>query len=122
MLQKRLTNSLPPSNMMEPSMSATLSIGPIEQIPPGEGRNFVIAEQEIAVFRTHADEIFATQPYCPHRNGPLADGLVGDRRVVCPLHDRTFDLRNGQEIGGNCSSLKTFKVSLTEAKNIMIFL
>jgi nitrite reductase (NADH) small subunit len=103
-------------------MSAALSIGPIDQIPPGEGRNFVVAEQEIAVFRTHADEIFATQAYCPHRNGPLADGLVGGSRVVCPLHERTFDLRNGQEIGGDCSSLKTFKVALTEAKDMMIFL
>jgi nitrite reductase (NADH) small subunit len=101
-------------------MSATVLIGPIDQIPRGEGRNFVIAEQEIAVFRTHADEVFATQAYCPHRNGPLADGLLGGSTVVCPLHDRTFDLRNGQEIGSECSRLKMFTVSLTDAKNIMI--
>jgi nitrite reductase (NADH) small subunit len=101
-------------------MSATLSIGPIDQIPPGEGRNFVVAEQEIAVFRTHADEIFATQAYCPHRNGPLADGLLGGSTVVCPLHDRTFDLRDGNEIGSACSKLKVFAVSLTDAKDIMI--
>jgi nitrite reductase [NAD(P)H] small subunit len=101
-------------------MSATVSIGPIDQIPPGEGRKFVIAEKEIAVFRTHADEVFATQAYCPHRNGPLADGLVGGSSVVCPLHDRIFDLRTGEEIGVECAKLKTFKVSLTEAKDIMI--
>jgi GAF domain/Rieske [2Fe-2S] domain len=48
-------------------MGTTVSIGPIDQIPPGEGRNFIIAQQEIAVFRTHAGEVFATQAYCPHR-------------------------------------------------------
>ena len=101
-------------------MSATIPIGSIDQIPPGEGRNFVVAEQEIAVFRTHADEIFATQAYCPHRNGPLADGLLGGSTVVCPLHDRTFDLRNGQEIGVECSRLKVFKVTLTDGKAILI--
>jgi nitrite reductase (NADH) small subunit len=101
-------------------MSAIVSIGPIDQIPPGEGRNFVIAEQEIAVFRTHDGEIFATQAHCPHRNGPLADGLLGGSTVVCPLHDRSFDLRNGQEIGSECSRLKIFPVSLTDAKDIVI--
>ena len=101
-------------------MSAPISIGSVNQIPPGEGRNFVVAQQEIAVFRTQADQVFATQAYCPHRNGPLADGLLGGATVVCPLHDRTFDLRTGEEIGVECSKLKTFVVSITEGKDILV--
>jgi nitrite reductase (NADH) small subunit len=101
-------------------MSATVSIGSIDQIPPGEGRNFVIAQQEIAVFRTHAGEFFATQANCPHRNGPLADGLLGGGKVVCPLHDRTFDLRTGEEIGVECAKLKTFNVSLTKDDDMLV--
>lgn len=100
-------------------MTASVSIGPIDQIPRGEGRNFVIDQQEIAVFRTHADEIFATQAYCPHRNGPLADGLLGSSKIVCPLHDRVFDLRTGEEIGADCK-LKTFNVSLTDVKDMLV--
>jgi nitrite reductase (NADH) small subunit len=101
-------------------MSATISIGSIDQIPPGEGRNFVVAEQEIAVFRTHAGELFASQAYCPHRNGPLADGLLGGSTVVCPLHDRTFDLRTGDELGVECAKLKIFQVSLDGNKHMMV--
>ncbi len=38
---------------------------------------------------------------CPHRGGPLADGLMDGRVVVCPLHGHTYDLATGTEVGGN---------------------
>ena len=53
------------------------SIGHISQVPPGEGRNFDVDGIMVTVFRTRTGELFATQPKCPHRNGPLADGLLG---------------------------------------------
>ena len=74
-------------------MAKSVHIGSVDQIPPGEGRNFIVEQEQIAVFRTHAGEVYATQATCPHRNGPLADGLLGGATIVCPLHDRTFDLR-----------------------------
>lgn len=80
-----------------------VTIGPLDQIPPGEGRNFSVAGRSVAVFRTRADEVFATQARCPHRNGPLADGMLGGRIIMCPLHDRFFNLETGQEIGGDCA-------------------
>ena len=62
-------------------------IGRLAEIPPGEGRTYEVAGRRVAVFRTRAGQVFATQAECPHRNGPLADGLVGGSTVVCPLHD-----------------------------------
>jgi nitrite reductase (NADH) small subunit len=98
-------------------MSSERIIGRVSQIPRGEGRNFEVNGSAVAVFRTHADEIFATQAACPHKGGPLADGLMGDASVICPLHDWTFDLRTGS---GNECSIKTYPVRTTEDGKIML--
>ena len=83
------------------------AIGHLSQIPPGEGRNFAVSAPEgemlIAVFHARDGQVFATQANCPHRGGPLADGLMDNGAVVCPLHDRTYDLRTGAGIGTDCS-------------------
>ena len=82
--------------------TAEYAIGPLEQIPRGEGRNFEVAGRLLAVFRTHQDEVFASQAECPHRQGPLADGKIGGTTIMCPLHDRTYDLRTGKVLVGEC--------------------
>jgi nitrite reductase (NADH) small subunit len=89
-----------------------ITLGPLHLIPPGEGRNFAIESERITVFHMRSGELFATQAGCPHRNGPLADGLVGDGTVICPLHAWKFDLRSGQLYGGDCK-LKTYPVRVT---------
>ncbi|MBI2395214.1 MAG: Rieske 2Fe-2S domain-containing protein [Deltaproteobacteria bacterium] len=85
-------------------------LGPIELVPPGEGRTFDLGGMAIAVFRTRDGELYATQARCPHKQGPLADGLVGGRSVTCPLHARRFDLATGQAHGGECDALRTYPV------------
>ena len=95
------------------------SIGPVDQIPVGEGRNFLVGATRVAVFRTHAGEVFATQPDCPHLAGPLADGLMGGATIVCPLHDRQFDLRTGE--GPDCR-LATSPVTVDGTGSISVTL
>jgi nitrite reductase (NADH) small subunit len=82
---------------------AEVAIGPIAQIPPGEGRNFFVADTLVAVFHTREGGVFATQAACPHARGPLADGLVDKHSVICPLHDRAFAFATGQGIGNDCA-------------------
>src|SRR3954471_5523069 len=65
-----------------------------EDVPLGEGRVVTIDGRRIAVFRA-AGGWYALDAACPHMGGPLADGIVCDRAVICPLHDRRFDLRTG---------------------------
>jgi nitrite reductase (NADH) small subunit len=73
-------------------------IGLVGDVPLLEGRTVTIAGRRVAVFRT--DEGFhAIDAACPHLGGPLADGLVSDRCVTCPLHGRRFDLRTGEGRG-----------------------
>ncbi len=95
-------------------MAQEFVLGPVDQIPFGEGRAFEAGTEIIAVFRTRAGEVFAIQARCPHRGGPLADGLVGDAMVICPLHERSFDLRTGAGVGiEDC--VRRFPLRLTEA-------
>jgi NAD(P)H-dependent nitrite reductase small subunit len=71
-------------------------LGPIDQIPVGEGRAFAIGNEQVAVFRPRGGRLQALQAICPHRGGPLADGLIDDAQVVCPLHNHAFRLVDGQ--------------------------
>lgn len=100
-------------------MTKRYKLGQVSEIPFGEGRNFVVGGQEIAVFRTRADALYATQASCPHRQGPLADGLVGGTTLVCPLHEWSFDLKSGQPLNGTCA-LSVYSVSRGEGGELMI--
>jgi len=94
-------------------------IGPLEQIPVGEGRNFSVGCATVAVFRTHLGRVFATQPNCPHKQGPLADGLVGGVTLICPLHERAFNLETGDEAGTNCQ-LTVYPARITAEATIAV--
>jgi nitrite reductase (NADH) small subunit len=86
-------------------------VGEVAQLPMGEGRTYAVGGRHVALFHTRAGDIFATQAECPHRGGPLADGLVGGTHIICPLHDRVFDLRTGEGPEPECA-LEVFPVSL----------
>ncbi|HKQ68318.1 MAG TPA: Rieske 2Fe-2S domain-containing protein [Polyangiaceae bacterium] len=96
-----------------------VTLGPVDAIPKGEGRTFDTGHRKIAVFRTRDGLVFASQAECPHRNGPLADGLLGGHTVICPLHAWKFDLSTGQALNGDCS-LKTYAARLTQAGQIVV--
>jgi nitrite reductase (NADH) small subunit len=66
-----------------------------ENIPLREGRAVHIAGHDIAIFNL-GDRFLAVENKCPHRGGPLADGIVSGRTVVCPLHAWKIDLESGQ--------------------------
>jgi nitrite reductase (NADH) small subunit len=73
-------------------------VGNIEEIPVGEGRTYAVGSEQVAIFRLRDGSVRALRATCPHRGGPLADGLIDHRVVVCPLHGFTYDLLTGQEI------------------------
>ncbi len=67
----------------------------VEDVPVGEGRAVTIAGRRIAVFRTR-DGWYALDDSCPHMGGPLSDGIVSDQVVICPLHERRYELASGR--------------------------
>ena len=107
-------------SVLEAARGLAYSLGPVEQIPLGEGRVFEVEGMPIAVFRTRRGEVFATQAACPHREGPLCDGIIGGRQVVCPLHAYKFDLATGNPVGNDCEALRTYAVSVSESGDILL--
>jgi nitrite reductase (NADH) small subunit len=101
------------------NMAERLLIGDLAQIPPGEGRTYEVAGRRVAVFHTRSGDVFATQANCPHLGGPLADGLVGGSTVICPLHDRVYDLRTGQGPESECG-IEVYPVALADDGKIWI--
>ncbi|MFC5060865.1 Rieske (2Fe-2S) protein [Actinomycetospora atypica] len=75
-------------------------LGPVDQIPLGEGRAFLVGDEPVAVFRPRSGGLYALRAICPHRGGPLADGLVDAEVVMCPLHNHQFRLDSGKCVSG----------------------
>jgi len=72
-----------------------VDLGPASKIPLGQGLCFKIEGREIAVFRKRSGDIAALDNRCPHKQGPLCEGLTDSREVVCPYHAHKFDLKTG---------------------------
>ena len=73
-----------------------INLGSVEKVPKGQGFCFIVAGEEIAVFRQRDGRLFAVQNRCPHRQGPLSEGVMGSGKVICPLHSHKFDLCTGE--------------------------
>jgi nitrite reductase (NADH) small subunit len=81
--------------MANTTATPTINLGRISRIPAGQGRCYVVGLHEIAVFRQRDGRLFAAENRCPHRQGPLAEGVLGGGRIICPLHGHQFNLETG---------------------------
>ncbi len=79
-------------------MSEWIEIGSIEDIPRRGARVLKTECGDIAVFRSADDRIFAIDDQCPHRSGPLSQGIVHGWKVTCPLHNWVIELVSGTAI------------------------
>ncbi|MES1942536.1 Assimilatory nitrite reductase small subunit, Ferredoxin [Salinisphaera sp. PC39] len=77
---------------------AWIEIGDIDDIPRLGSRVVETPEGDIAVFRNRLDEVFALRDACPHRGGPLSQGIVHGREVTCPLHNWCIGLADGRAL------------------------
>ncbi|WP_326550489.1 Rieske (2Fe-2S) protein [Micromonospora sp. NBC_01813] len=84
-------------------------LGPVGEIPPGEGRAYPVDGLMVAVFRLTTGALRAVSAVCPHAGGPLADGLIDAEVVICPLHQHVFELATGCSRSGQ-PPLRTYPV------------
>jgi nitrite reductase (NADH) small subunit len=84
-------------------------IGRPEDVPLLEGRSVAVGDRRIAVFNT-GDGFVALDANCPHRSGPLSDGLVADGCVTCPLHGWRLDLHTGEVVAGGEGRVRSYEV------------
>ena len=98
---------------------AEFNLGPLENVPLGEGRVYQVDGNNIAVFRARSGQWHAVQAQCPHRGGPLVDGLVGGSTLICPLHGWKFDLSTGAALYGECG-VKIYPVHVDNTKQSIL--
>jgi len=70
----------------------------------------------IAIFRNSEDEIFALHDRCPHKGGPLSQGIVFGRKVACPLHNWNIDLENGCALAPDVGAAATCAVKVENGR------
>ncbi len=91
-----------------------VELGRLDEVPVGEGRTFAVDGAQIAVFRLRDGSLRAIDAVCPHKGGPLADGLADGRVVVCPLHGYTFDMCSGTEVSGSGLTVRSYPVEAVD--------
>jgi len=84
-----------------------IDIGAITDIPRRGARCVVTPQGKIAVFRTADDRFFAIEDHCPHKGGPLSQGIVHGAAVTCPLHNWVISLETGKAQGADEGSVRT---------------
>ena len=84
----------------------------LEEIPVLGSRVVATRQGDIALFRTEGDEVFALHDKCPHKGGPLSQGIVHGKKVTCPLHGWNIGLEDGNAIAPDvgCAGKLTAKL------------
>jgi nitrite reductase (NADH) small subunit len=85
-----------------------LDIGALDDIPQRGARVVKTVQGCVAVFRTGDDRVFAMDDRCPHRGGPLSEGIVHGHAVTCPLHNWVFSLETGMAQGADKGAVATY--------------
>jgi nitrite reductase (NADH) small subunit len=94
-----------------------LDLGPIDQVPPRGARSIPVAGgEEIALFRTGDDRFYALVNKCPHKGGPLSQGIVHGDQVACPLHNWRISLATGRAQGPDTGCVPTIPVRLVAGR------
>lgn len=93
-------------------MSGWLRVCPLDEIPRLGARVVRTEIGDVAVFRAADDAVFALEDRCPHKGGPLSQGIVFDRRVSCPLHGMTIHLESGEAQAPDRGCARKYRVRI----------
>ena len=100
-------------------MQDWIDIGSLNAIPRRGARCVTTPEGKIAVFRTQDDSVYAIDNTCPHKHGPLSEGIVHGASVTCPLHSWVFDLATGQAQGADEGAVRTYPIDVVDGRIFM---
>ncbi|MEL6508453.1 MAG: nitrite reductase small subunit NirD [Pseudomonadota bacterium] len=89
-------------------MTNWIDIADLNEVPRRGARVVKTRDGCVAIFRTAADEVFALDNACPHKQGPLADGIVHGASVTCPLHNWVISLETGLVQGEDNGQVSTY--------------
>ncbi len=102
-------------------MTEAIDIGAVQDVPRLGARVVQAGALRIAVFRTADDAYFALDDRCPHRGGPLSQGIVHGARVTCPLHNFVIELDSGHAVAPDKGCVARYEV-MVEAGRLRLAL
>lgn len=114
-----MSAALPPAAEAARRAEAWLDVGAADDIPRRGARVLRTARGCVALFRTQAGEVFALDDRCPHKGGPLSDGIVHGRFVTCPLHAWAIALETGEAQGPDRGRVRAHAVRV-EAGRVLL--
>jgi len=91
----------------------------LEDIPRLGSRVLKTDSVSIALIRTSGDEVFAIKDECPHKKGPLSQGMVHGTTVTCPLHNWKIDLTSGEAIGPDQGCTNTYPAKVQNGRVLL---
>ena len=101
---------------MSANLQNWVDVGAIADVPVAGARIVKTGAGCIAVFRTSESEAFAIDDQCPHKRGPLSQGLVHGTSVTCPLHNWVIDLRTGAALGADSGRVRSIPLKIERGR------
>ena len=96
-----------------------IDIGALEDVAERGARLVKTPAGCVAVYRTGPDEVYATTDRCPHKGGPLSEGIVHGTKVTCPLHNRVFSLETGEAQGADEGQIATYPIRVENGRLLL---
>ncbi|MBL4767361.1 MAG: nitrite reductase small subunit NirD [Rhodobacteraceae bacterium] len=100
-------------------MSNWIDIADLNEIPKRGARVVKTHFGCVAIFRSEDDRVFAVDDTCPHKKGPLSEGIVHGASVTCPLHNWVFDLQTGMAQGEDQGQIATFGAKVLNGRVLL---
>ena len=93
-----------------------ISVGVVDDIPLRGARCVNTSQGKFGVFRTAENQVFAIEDHCPHKGGPLSQGIVHGAAVTCPLHNWVISLETGKAQGADEGEVRTIPVKVEDGR------
>jgi nitrite reductase (NADH) small subunit len=94
--------------------TAWLGVCAVDDIPSYGSRRLVVGAMRVALIRTEGASVYALEDRCPHRGGPLSEGIVAIDRVACPLHGQCVELATGTMVAPDEGQVRRFEVRIAD--------
>jgi len=100
-------------------MSNWIDIAALDDIPQRGARVVKTRLGCVAIFRTIEDQVFAIDDACPHKKGPLSEGIVHGNAVTCPLHNWVIDLETGMAQGADTGRVNVYEIKVEDGRILL---
>jgi nitrite reductase [NAD(P)H] small subunit len=96
-----------------------VDVGALDDIPELGARIVRVPNGCVAIFRGYSNRVFALDDRCPHKGGPLSQGIVHGASVTCPLHNLVIDLETGAALGVDGGHVRRFEIHVENGRLLL---